>query len=274
MLAHLNPWKLHDLQCVLEMRCYGDLLSDVDLKEVYFQQLWGFEEKDFLLANWREMSVNAMRIKVREAYQFDEFSHPEGPGLLDSLQTKEEIVRAFRELTYVPLQVVSCASNGARVLLKIKGLWASEEWLLLPSSRLPATDLEHACRAGLRSGTEPRASFVHTSKRNVPVPRQAPARVAERRCSRAQTGCLDHLNLHNTKQHIYFIFGATAALIRSISHNTPQRVIRRPRTIKTRPDSRIELSVNDFPRCLSPPLYRFGRRAPINSGIYTYIRIR
>jgi hypothetical protein len=43
-LRHLNPWKLSDLQCVLEMRCFEGLLSDEDLKEVYFQRMWGFKE--------------------------------------------------------------------------------------------------------------------------------------------------------------------------------------------------------------------------------------
>ena len=33
-LRHLKPWKLSDLQRVLEMRCFEGLLSDEDLKEV------------------------------------------------------------------------------------------------------------------------------------------------------------------------------------------------------------------------------------------------
>jgi hypothetical protein len=60
-LRHLNPWKLSDLQCVLEMRCFEGLLSDEDLKEVYFQRMWGFKEEDFVLAGWREMSVEDMK---------------------------------------------------------------------------------------------------------------------------------------------------------------------------------------------------------------------
>jgi hypothetical protein len=61
ILRHLNPWKLSDLQCVLEMRCFEGLLSDEDLKEVYFQRMWGFEEREFVLAGWREMSVGDMK---------------------------------------------------------------------------------------------------------------------------------------------------------------------------------------------------------------------
>ena len=67
ILRHLNPWKLSDLQCVLEMRCFKGLLSDEDLKEVYFQRMWGFEEREFLLAGWREMSVWDMKGKIRSA---------------------------------------------------------------------------------------------------------------------------------------------------------------------------------------------------------------
>ena len=64
-LRHFNPWKLSDLQCVLEMRCFKGLLSDEDLKEVYFQRMWGFKERDFVLAGWREMSVEDMKNKDR-----------------------------------------------------------------------------------------------------------------------------------------------------------------------------------------------------------------
>ena len=60
-LRHLNPWKLSDLQCVLEMRCFEGLLSNEDLKEVYFQRMWGFQEREFVLAGWKEMSVDWWR---------------------------------------------------------------------------------------------------------------------------------------------------------------------------------------------------------------------
>ena len=63
-LRHFNPWKLSDLQRVLEMRCFEGLLSDEDLKEVYFQRMWGFEEEDFWLAGWREMSVEKMKERI------------------------------------------------------------------------------------------------------------------------------------------------------------------------------------------------------------------
>jgi hypothetical protein len=69
VLRHLNPWKLSDLQCVLEMRCFEGLLSDEDLKEVYFQRMWGFKEEDFVLAGWREMSVEDVKDKILSALE-------------------------------------------------------------------------------------------------------------------------------------------------------------------------------------------------------------
>jgi hypothetical protein len=67
ILRHLNPWKLSDLQCVLEMRCFKGLLSDEDLKEVYFQRMWGFKEREFVLAGWQELSVEDIKDEIRWA---------------------------------------------------------------------------------------------------------------------------------------------------------------------------------------------------------------
>ncbi|MEO2193253.1 MAG: hypothetical protein ABGY24_12460, partial [bacterium] len=88
-LRHLNPWKLSDLQCVLEMRCFEGLLSDKDLKEVYFQRMWGFEEEDFLLAGWREMSVWDMKGKIRSALENRMKLIPGMEEHLMALDTKE-----------------------------------------------------------------------------------------------------------------------------------------------------------------------------------------
>jgi len=42
---------------VLGLREFYKLLPDVDLKECYFEGAWGFRKDEFVLANWREMSV-------------------------------------------------------------------------------------------------------------------------------------------------------------------------------------------------------------------------
>ena len=70
-LQGLNPYKLSDLQSVLGLREFYKLLPDVDLKECYFEGAWGFQKDEFVLANWREMSVGEMKRKVREASRRD-----------------------------------------------------------------------------------------------------------------------------------------------------------------------------------------------------------
>ena len=67
ILKHFNPWKLSDLQYVLELRCFKGLVSDEDLKEMYFKRAWGVQEWEFPLAKWRELPVG--EIKVRLIYR-------------------------------------------------------------------------------------------------------------------------------------------------------------------------------------------------------------
>ena len=67
ILKHFNPRKLSDLQYVLELRCFKGLVSDEDLKEMYFKRAWGVREWEFELATWRELSVGVMQRRVREA---------------------------------------------------------------------------------------------------------------------------------------------------------------------------------------------------------------
>jgi hypothetical protein len=101
----LNPYKLSELQSVLGLREFYKLLPDVDLKECYFEGAWGFRKDEFVLANWREMSVEEMKEKVRGRIRLSDirgYVYPPGKVDVDTLETKEEIVRAFWELTYVP----------------------------------------------------------------------------------------------------------------------------------------------------------------------------
>ena len=67
----LNPFKLSELQSVLGLREFYKLLPDVDLKECYFEGAWECQKDEFVLANWREMSVGEMKRKVREASRRD-----------------------------------------------------------------------------------------------------------------------------------------------------------------------------------------------------------
>jgi hypothetical protein len=141
----VNPYKLSELQSVLGLREFYKLLPDVDLKECYFEGAWGFRKDEFALANWREMSVEAMKRRVRYAHPWLDGRkvYPPGKVDVDTLETKEEIVHAFWELTYVPSTVYMTAVGGAHVLRSVKAGDVGEDRVVVREY------LEWACRAGL-----------------------------------------------------------------------------------------------------------------------------
>ena len=141
----LNPFKLSDLQHVLNLREFYKLLPDVDLKECYFEGAWGFQKDEFVLANWREMSVEEMKEKVEYAHPWLDYRYVYPPGKVDvyTLNTKEEIVRAFWALTYVPEPVYRTAVGGAHVLRLVKAGDVGED------PEVVRWYLSCACRAGL-----------------------------------------------------------------------------------------------------------------------------
>jgi hypothetical protein len=150
-LRHLNPWKLSDLQCVLEMRCFEGLLSDEDLKEVYFQRMWGFEESEFVLAGWREMSVEDMKKRIGWALEdrmiriFE--SYPGMKKHLMALGTKEEIMREYGMLAYVPGRIADSAMCGVWALRRVRGVGVENLCALTLQKREHC--FRYACRAGV-----------------------------------------------------------------------------------------------------------------------------
>jgi ankyrin repeat protein len=148
ILRHFNPWKLSDLQRVLEMRCFGGLLSDEDLKEVYFQRMWGFqEETKFVLAGWREMSVEYMKGRIWWALDYRLKRTPGMEEHLMALGTKEEIMREYGMLAYVPREIVNNALRGAWVLRQVRGVGVENLGGLKLKERKEC--LRYACRAGV-----------------------------------------------------------------------------------------------------------------------------
>jgi hypothetical protein len=145
MLQHFNPFKLSDLRSVLRLREFYGLLPDIDLKECYFERAWGFRKDEFVLAGWREMSVEAMRRKVKWAHPYMDGRdiYPSCKVDVDTLDTKEDIVRAFWELTYVPRVVYQTAVAGVHVLGLVEAGKVGE------NAYVPVVYLEWACRAGL-----------------------------------------------------------------------------------------------------------------------------
>jgi hypothetical protein len=147
VLRHFNPWKLSDLQCVLEMRCFKGLLSDEDLKEVYFQRMWGFQEGDFKLAGWREMSVEYMKGKIRCALEERLKRTPGMREHLMALGTKEEIMREYGALAYVPGRIANNAMCGVWALRQVRVVGL--ENLGGPELKERVECLRYACRAGV-----------------------------------------------------------------------------------------------------------------------------
>ena len=141
----LNPFKLSELQSVLGLREFYKLLPDFDLKECYFEGAWGFRKDEFELANWREMSVEDMKLRVTQAHPWigDRRFYPPGKVDVYTLNTEEEIVRAFWALTYVPREVYMTAVAGAHVLRSVKAGDVGED------PHVVRGYLEYACGAGL-----------------------------------------------------------------------------------------------------------------------------
>ncbi len=157
----LNPYKLADLQYVLNFRTFYGLLPDVDLKEIYFEGAWQFRKDEFVLANWREMSVKKMKKEVREAHPYigGRPVYPPGKVDVDTLNTKEEIVRMFWELTCVPWQVYQTAVGSAHVLRLVKAGDAGdagENWGVVLQR------LKMACVAGLEASLVAKLAKIAT----------------------------------------------------------------------------------------------------------------
>ena len=104
-LSHFNPRKLSDVQHVMEMRCYGGLLSDIDLKECWFQRLHGFEEKDFVLANWRQLTLGEIKQRVIDVAHTHLQPNPDARKRLNAMRSKKAIMREYGMLAIVPWQV-------------------------------------------------------------------------------------------------------------------------------------------------------------------------
>jgi hypothetical protein len=148
ILRHLNPWKPSDLHCVLEMRCFKGLLSDEDLKEVYFQRMWGFKEEwGFVRAGWRELSVERMKERIWWALSNRLKRTPGVREHLMALGTKEEIMREYGMLAYVPRDIADNAMCGVLLLRQVRQVGVENLGSLELEERKQC--FWHACRAGV-----------------------------------------------------------------------------------------------------------------------------
>ena len=147
ILKHFNPFELRDLRYVLELRCFKGLLSDEDLRECYFEGAWGYRSRHFLLDNWREMSVEEMQDAICQSVRYGPpFRSVFGTeSYVRSLRTRDDILRKYGLLRFVPWEVWATAAAGAVVLRELRDRGIDDI-----VRRGEADDyLKYACGAGL-----------------------------------------------------------------------------------------------------------------------------
>ena len=159
--SHLTPLK-DDVKAVMSLLALG-LISREDVKDMYFIRVWKFREEDFALARWRDMTVGQMEVEVRSAHPFlgdrltleealhrlcaQDATYASHMGRHRSPHTREEIMREYGCLAYVPKEVYSNTLRGAHILRMLSSAEGIEEL----KRDLPRSNeyLIAACRAGL-----------------------------------------------------------------------------------------------------------------------------
>jgi hypothetical protein len=130
ILGHLNPWKLSDLRCVLELRCFKGILSDEDLRHC-FRRVWSIAPATFLLEDWSTMTADEVRGAVTAAV-----TRQRSVGLPHTVigepigfetMTKGELRRHYGALRYVPTPVFLNGVRGARTLMAASGRLPARE---------------------------------------------------------------------------------------------------------------------------------------------------
>ena len=132
ILQHFNPWKLSDLQYVLEMRCFKGLLPDMDLRHC-FQRVWSMPQATFLLMDWTSMSADAIRERVSAAVNRQRSVGLPHTAIGDPVgfetMTKLELGQFYGALRYTPTPVFLNGIRGARIMRTVRRLTAASERL-------------------------------------------------------------------------------------------------------------------------------------------------
>ena len=108
IIKNFNPFRLNDLQILLEMRCFKGLLTDDDIKDV-FRRVWGFGDWDFLLQWWR-LSGNELDEKL------DSLPPPIVDIITDNRKSMAQKRKQLRFLQYIPMDVAGIAMCGVEAL--------------------------------------------------------------------------------------------------------------------------------------------------------------
>ena len=130
-LKHLNPFNSIDQCDISEIREIEDeqgerLISDIDLREVYYKNVCDFRHDEFPLAGWRDMTLEEMKEAVLEAHPFVwrgySFQPEKGRKMINELKTKEDVLNEFSELVYTPGDVYMVEVAGSYVTNMFRGL--------------------------------------------------------------------------------------------------------------------------------------------------------
>lgn len=131
ILKHFNPFNSIDHGHISEIREIEDeqgerLISDIDIREVYYKNLCDFRHDEFPLAGWRDMTLEEMKEAVLEAHPFVwkgySFYHEIGTEMIKELKTKEDVLNEFSELVYTPGDVYMIGVGGWYVTNMFRGL--------------------------------------------------------------------------------------------------------------------------------------------------------
>ena len=131
ILKHFNPFNAIDLCDISEIREIEDeqgerLISDIDLREVYYKNMCDFRHDEFPLAGWRDMTLGEMKEAVLEAHPFVwrgySFPPEKGSKMIEDLKTKEDVLNEFSELVYTPVDVYTLEVAGSYVYDMFRGL--------------------------------------------------------------------------------------------------------------------------------------------------------
>ena len=132
ILKHFNPFNCDDQGHISEIREEFEdeqgerLISDIDLREVYYKIVYDFHHDEFPLAGWRDMTLEEMKEAVLEVHPFvwrgTSFQPGKGWEMINELKTKEDVLNEFSELVYTPGDVYMVEVAGSYVYDMFAGL--------------------------------------------------------------------------------------------------------------------------------------------------------
>lgn len=154
ILSYLNPASLLECQTILALfSSCKNVLSEEDLVEVVWKKQNKFREQDFVLRNAEKMTVEDMQVRIAMAqpsiYEDEPLWGVQTP--VWELTTKEEILKEYRALMYVPVDVYQVIRGGVEVCGLLRARDETRRHILKDLNEAECL-FEMACEAGLDTG--------------------------------------------------------------------------------------------------------------------------